>query len=180
MMYVKLKNQPVVEQYVSGGALGVSLLTSELEGEDVLLKANYLMRFPVKLFGNKDFLICQKTKLRKWTGWLSLEEKEREEIWVYITEHGRVYHMRTSCPYLDLSIQSISLSELEEKRNYSGGRYAECLRCEDKENSGLKVYITNYGDKYHSTIDCSGLKRNIFKKKLSETGGMQACSKCSK
>lgn len=180
MMYLKLQNDAEVKQYVSGGALGVSLLTSEFDGDYILLNANYVMRFPVKLFGNKDFLICQKARFRKWTGWRSVADGEERDIWIYLTEHGQVYHMRASCPYLDLSIQSIILAEVKEKRNYSGERYDECRVCENDENQMLRVYITNYGNKYHSTVDCSGLKRSIYQKRLSEVGGMRACSKCSK
>lgn len=179
MLYLKLKDDRRVEQYVSGGAVGVSLLASEFDGDYILLNVNYIMRFPVKLFGNQDFLICQKTRFRKWNGWHSVAETGDTGEWVYITENGTVYHMRTSCPYLDLSIQKISWTELSEKRNYGGERYDECERCGDEKNQTL-VYITNYGDKYHFTISCGGLKRTIYQKKLSEVGGMRACSKCSK
>lgn len=180
MMYLGLKDDKLLEQYVSGGAVGVSLLTSEFDGDYILLNANYVMRFPVKLFGNQDFLICQKTRFRKWNGWHSLAESGNYEEWIYITEYGEVYHMRASCPYLDLSIQKISRTEIDEKRNYGGEIYEECERCGDKKTPTSLVYITTYGDKYHFSINCGGLKRTIYQKKLSEVGGMRACSKCSK
>ncbi|MBQ8280383.1 MAG: hypothetical protein IJZ23_11115 [Roseburia sp.] len=179
MVCMKLKDDGPVEKYITGGALGVSLLASEFEGDYILLNANYVMRFPIKLFGYQDFLICHKTRFRKWTGWHAVSESDEAAEWVYITEHGEVYHMRTSCPYLDLSIQEVPLIELGERRNYSGEIYDKCELCKE-EREQKTVYITNYGDKYHLIIDCAGLKRTIYQKKLSEVGGMRACSKCVK
>lgn len=180
MLYLKLKDYAVVEQYIKGGSLGISLLASEFDGDYILLKADYIMEFPVKLFGTENFLMCQKTRFRKWTGWHSVDKADAEEVLVYITENGEVYHMRKSCPYIDLSIQKISWIQLQEKRNYSGEIYDACELCGDEGNQKSMVYITNYGDRYHCLISCSGLKRTIYTKKLSEAGGMPACSKCSK
>lgn len=180
MMYLKLKEDTVVGQYVSGGAAGVSLLTSEFDGDYILLRANYALRFPVKLLGQQDFLICQKTRFRKWTGWHSIFGESESEKWVYVTEYGQVYHSRMSCPYLDLTIQKISWTELAKKRNGSGKIYDRCERCGEEGEQLQAVYITKYGECYHFSIDCSSLKRTIYQKRLSEVGGMGACTKCSK
>lgn len=180
MLYLNLKDEPVVSQYVSGGAAGVSLLASEFEGDYILLNANYVMRFPVKLLGNQDFSIGQKTQFRKWNGWHSTSEHSGVIELVYVTEYGEVYHMRRSCAYLALSIQKVAYAELWTKRNYNGENYAECELCSAESNLWGEVYITDYGDRYHTTLDCGGLKRTIYQKRLSEIGGMPACKKCSK
>lgn len=185
MVYSELREDTVIAQFVKGGALGISLLNSEFQGDYILLKANYVMKFPIKLFGGKDFWISQKTRLRKWTGWHSLSINSEEET-VYVTMYGEVYHLRRSCPYLDLSIQKISAQELVSIRNANGGRYDECELCgmgiDLKESiySKQELYITNYGDKYHFSVTCNGLKRSIFQIKLSQVGGMAGCRKCSK
>lgn len=183
MMYSKLREDAVVTQFVKGGVFGISLLDSEFAGDYILLKADYVMKFPIKLFGSKNFLISQKTRLRKWIGWHSLNANSEEEI-VYVTTHGEVYHLRRSCPYLELSIHKIPARELVFIRNKSGGKYSECEIC----GMGLKkiiyfkqeVYITDYGDKYHFSVACNGLKRTIFQVKLSQVGEMAGCRKCSK
>lgn len=180
MLFVKLKDEELVEQYVSGGALGVSLLTSDCEGDYIMLNANYVMRFPIKLFGIQDFLICQRTQFRKWNGWhASTGNRDVIEL-VYVTEYGEVYHMRRSCTYLDLSIQKIAYVELSIKRNSDGEAFEACELCGEESMAAGYVYITNYGERYHSSLACSGLKRTIYQKQLSEVGGMPACTKCSK
>lgn len=179
MLSLKLKDDRFIEQYVSGGATGVMLAMSEFEGDYIELNANYIMKFPIKFWGKRDFLICQRTQFRKWNGWHGvLINPEIAEL-VYVTEYGEVYHMRRSCTYLNLSIQKILREELEIRRNYSGERYEICELCGDESDSAV-VYITNYGECYHNTITCSGLKRIIYQKLLSEVGGMPACTKCSK
>lgn len=180
ILLLKLKDEPLIEQYVSGGALGVSLITSEFDGDYILLNANYVMRFPVKLFGNQDFLVCQRSQFRKWNGWHGVVENNGAVELVYVTEYGEVYHMRRSCAYLDLSIQEISYGELNVKQNYKGNTYRRCELCSEEGMVLNNIYITNYGECYHYTITCSGLKRTIYQKLLSEVGGMPACAKCSK
>ena len=180
MLALKLENDALIRQYVSGGALGVSLLGSKFDGDDVLLNANYVMRFPVRLFGMRDFLVCQSTRYRKWNGWHEQSDIESVSAVVYVTEYGEVYHMRRSCPYLELSIQQISYADLGSERNRNGEVYDACERCKNESDKAGIVYITNYGESYHYTITCSGLKRTIFRQRLVEVGGLPACSKCSK
>ena len=179
LLYLALKDDEVVEEYVTGGAIGVGLLASEFDGDYILLKANYVMKFPVELLGKKTFLINQKTSFRKWTGWHAASEEDEDAI-VYVTKYGMVYHMRTSCPYLDLSIQTVLESEAKQKRNANEERYMACESCDGKKGTQGVVYITNYGNRYHYDIGCSGLKRIIYQKAMSEVGGMSACPKCWK
>ena len=178
-IYLKLKENTAIANYVSGGAMGINLLASEFDRDYILLKANYRVKFPVKLFRNIDFSITQKTRFRKWTGWHSLDETE-EELFVYITEYGDVYHLRKSCPYLDLSIHCVLKEQIPNLRNKNGEKYAKCQLCKKNEPEKDKVYITDYGNKYHDSINCTGLKRMIYQRKYSDLGGMSGCVKCSK
>lgn len=180
MLLGKLKDEPMIETYVYGGVFGISLFASEWEGDTIELRAEYVMRFPLKVFGIGDFLICQKSLFRKWNGWKSVDEKEAPPELVYVTEYGTVYHMRRNCAYLDLSIQKINASELPFQRNKNGERYQPCEICCEQERWIGSVYVTDYGTKYHGTMQCQGLKRIIYQKKISEVGGMPACGKCSK
>ena len=116
---------------------------------------------------------------RAWTGY-ELEGSATEtqaEINVYITPEGTVYHMSRFCTHLQLTILSCSFEELQDKRNESGGTYKSCLLCGGSINTG-KVYITTDGDRYHSSIKCSGLKRTIEVIPISQVGNRGRCSRC--
>ena len=178
LMYLELKEEDRIQQFVEGGVLGISLLTSEFSGDDVFLKAEYFVTFPVGLLGRHVFWIHQQTKFRKWTGYHPADSCGKEDVWVYVAETGTVYHQRRSCPYLDLSISKVSLESVARMRNKSGGKYTECNECGKKFSGSAFVYITDYGDRYHYDLGCSGLKRTVYQIRLSETGGRRACSKC--
>lgn len=180
MLLAELKEEERIGQYVKGGAAGVSLLTSQFETEMIVLNARYCMHFPIRFFGIQDFLVSQKSLFRKWNGWKNKEERGAADTLVYVTEYGTVFHMKRSCPYLELSIQKIDYEQLKEKKNANGETYKACERCAGKQSFSGNIYITNYGKKYHYDLNCQGLKRRIYQKRLSETGGMAACQKCSK
>ena len=179
-VYMELKEDEKIEQYISGGVLGVSLLASETEGDFITLEANYGMKFPVDLLGKKYFWIKQKASFRKWTGWRAINGNNAEDILVYITQYGEVYHQRKSCPYLSLSIQKVKLNQIWRLRNKSGGIYRACETCEGEKTRDRIVYVTDYGERYHYEVDCSGLKRTIYQKKLSEVEEKNPCPKCWK
>ena len=62
--------------YIRGGAMGISLLQSELAGDDVTLRASYEMRLPCVLLGTYDLHFVQCVQSRKWIGDRSLEQGE--------------------------------------------------------------------------------------------------------
>ena len=169
----QLLDQKAKMENTAGKSLGISLLTSDLTGDYLELKAVYQIRLPITLLGIHYFPMHQTVKARKWTG------DTKSEIagdWVYITPTGTVYHMSKGCPYLDLSIHSASSSAVSAMRNKSGGKYQKCSRCNSQYSD--KVYITDYGSVYHADLNCSGLKRTVNKIKKSDVGERGPCSKC--
>ena len=68
-MMKALKGRKEVEQYVTGGAAGVQVLQSELEGDFVDIHAEFRMRVPVRLLGKQEFKVVRRVRCRKWTGW---------------------------------------------------------------------------------------------------------------
>ncbi len=101
-----------------------------------------------------------------------------EDEYVYITETGSKYHRSMECSYLNIHPNSVSGTVIGSMRNKYGGKYHACERCHPSK-SGM-VFITDDGDRYHSTTSCSSLKRTLNIILLSEAlnNGYTPCSKC--
>lgn len=179
-LYKKLGKDRNVERYVAGGVWGMTLLTSDWEKDYLVLEVNYAVRFPVNLLGRHSFWMTQRTSFRKWTGWHAVRDTDVSQMMVYITENGVAFHRWKSCPFLSLSIKKVKKSETGNLRNDSGAKYKRCGNCGTKNAAAEEVYITRYGECYHTDVFCSGLKRTIYRIHFSETGGKHACPKCWK
>lgn len=169
--------------YLKGSAGTVTLLESHLmeDNDEIDLIAGYWVETPFPLLGLGKFHFRQRVHTRAFTGVDRREkEKAQEDTIVYVTETGKVYHRTLQCPYLKLSISTVRFGDLENLRNESGGKYKSCERCcrETVMNAADTVWITSYGDRYHTSGSCSGLKRNIREIRLSEAGNRPPCSKC--
>lgn len=157
-----------VNQYVKQGVHGIAFFGSIMDVDDsyVLLRVSYDMKY----MGARSFEI----KKRTYTGadWQARDAEETAaEKYVYVTDNQEVYHLTRQCSYLSLQIQPCSL-EMAKK-----GGYDACAYC-GTEKMGTNVYITSEGERYHSSIKCSGLKRTVYRKKKSEVQGLSACSRC--
>ena len=119
-------------------------------------------------------------RVRKWTGYDVLSEPEIiiEEERVYVTPMGKAYHKDRNCSYLNPKILSVATTKIEEYRNGDGERYKICRVCKDKTLTGICFY-TEYGNRYHTTLKCSGLRRTIYSVMLSEVEGRHLCNKCA-
>ncbi len=133
--------------------------------------------FAVVGFGSRGTV--QKVTVRSWTGYTgeSFQAGGKEEL-VYRTPEGEVYHRSRDCTYLRLTIRAVTSAELSDLRNESGGKYTPCEYCVRKQQAGVLVYITDYGNSYHNKSTCQGLKRTIMAVPLSQVGGLRSCSRC--
>lgn len=129
-----------------------------------------------------ELKVALRARVRTWTGRDGSggneqegEGKEKEET-VYVAVTGGVYHKDENCSHIKLSVQTVPRESLKNKRNASGGKYHACEKC--KGGSGSSVYVTVFGDKYHSSLGCSGLKRSVKEVPISKVKGWRACSKC--
>lgn len=124
--------------------------------------------------------LTARARTHAWTGYdrSGTETTEDGERIVYVTESGSVYHLSRSCTHLDLSIRPIPVGTQGEYRNSSGGNYRVCEVCGGPSPGQEMVYITNEGDRYHSSLTCSGLKRTIYEIPISQAGGRRVCSRC--
>lgn len=176
-LFIKnMQGRSEAASYVSGGIAGISLAKSAFAGYEIDLKAQYRMKLPVTIFGKKSFKFIQQASGRKWVG--QTADEGAEEVWVYITETGTVYHRLRTCSHLTLSVHSIPAAQITDARNDNDNKYRECSLCAGKNIENGQVYITDEGDCYHTDISCSGLKRTIQMVRLSDLTGWRGCSRC--
>lgn len=159
------------------------LLSSFLEdGEMIHLVMTYQMKLPIGGISIPGIHFLQRGSVRGWTGRSGssgdsvLEDSDGSVQTVYVTEHGTVYHKDLQCSHIRLSIRQVSRDGLKNLRNSSGGKYHACDKC--GKQGGNTVFITEDGDRYHSSLGCSGLKRTIREFSLEEAGSLRPCSKC--
>ncbi len=165
-------------EYIDGGIIGLNYLGSSAQGNYIDLQVKYNMTFPVGLLGKHTFSVSQRSKNRKWVGYDPAED-EWDGEYVYITEHGSVYHTDINCTYLYPSVSMVSVDEVGDKRNKSGGKYYKCSRCKNVANNGY-VYITDYGTAYHNSVACTEIKHNVSKVLYEDVKDtMAGCSKCA-
>lgn len=163
-----------------------SLVQSDLIHNDIIdLAVSYYPGKETILVPTPDTRAVLRARVRAWTGRRGSggeakpgdgDADETAQETVYVTATGKVYHKDLNCTHIKLSIQSVSRADISEHRNSSGGKYHACDRC--SAGIGSSVYITTYGDKYHGSLECSGLKRNILEVSMEEVSGWKACSKC--
>lgn len=121
---------------------------------------------------------------RNWTGEGGTEQQEtfsEEETVVYMTEHGRVYHLKRDCSYIKIDVVGVWGQEISKERNQSGAKYYPCEFCDPVISTGSQVFITEYGTRYHARSTCSAISRNVKEYALSEKKEeYPVCSKCGK
>lgn len=189
--YKNLKSNCLRSSCIKGGTLGVHFFCERFgdKKEEIELRANYLINFPINVFHVKNSPSVQKIRVRLFTGkemiytgkdWNSEEEIESKkgEQTVYITENGTVYHKDKNCSHIQLSIKTVPKTALEYARNISGAIYKKCEKCGSKNKEESTTFITLEGNRYHTTLNCSGLKRTVLKVKLSTVISWNCCLRC--
>lgn len=185
---VKLKNdivkligeERIDRSILNGGEKALSCWKSYMlpgTGE-IKIRVEYEVQLPVPLFGNPSARLCETFLINGWRGYGRTDLNSEDSELVYITENGMVYHEDYQCSYLHLSIRHIPWEQAELLRNLDGERYRPCESCWKGETMA-GIYITESGNKYHSSLNCNGLKRTIRTVTKAEAGGRRACSRCS-
>jgi len=163
---------------IEGGWDGISFLGTRYDSDsgDMTILAAYSLKVPFFYSFGAKIRLSQKVVHRAWIGKPSAGEGA-EEI-VYITQSGTVYHTSLACSHLKLSVSSVRKTAVSARRNADGSKYRPCEVCGEEEAD--TVYITNYGDRYHTNRNCPGLKRTIMSLPLSQVGGRPLCKTCKK
>lgn len=153
-------------------------LVGDITGTDECIDLIYPYKMSpyVSVIGFSEFRMYSRMRTRAWTGYDVEKACSEEEDIVYITEYGEVYHVTKSCSYLKLSIRAVDRNVVEELRNANGACFYLCEECGKKTTN--TVFVTSYGNRYHATLQCGSLKRNIREIPLSEIGNRNACKKC--
>ncbi|MBR1816134.1 MAG: hypothetical protein IJ763_05475 [Lachnospiraceae bacterium] len=170
-----IDDEELVEKYVSGGIGGISYLgtVSRDEEDYVVLRVNYSLKIDIPLMPNlskKRYIVMRQ---RAYIGESDDAKSERtdNDRYVYVTDNRDVYHDSRSCTHLSLSVHTSSDTYAR------ANGYTPCEFCGAQ--SGEQVYITDDGRRYHFNRNCSGLKRTIYRVRLSETGGLGGCQRCT-
>lgn len=184
-IYAKGKIEELAGNAASGGTL--HLLQSSFLVNDVIdIAGSYQRDHTFSVFPVKKVKAVLRARVRAWTGREGRSRKTSEEHGtgeassdgdtVYVAKTGTVYHKDPNCTHIKLSISCVDKASVGKRRNSHGEKYHACEHC--GANAGDEVYITSQGNRYHSSLECSGLKRNVRECKLSEVEGMRPCSRC--
>ncbi len=145
---------------------------SKMDGGMVDVVLSYNIKIP---FTSYQWTVTQRAKTKDWTG---IDLVEPGEI-VYITKYGSVYHRSKECKHLIININEVTLAQAKIMRNDSGHKYKRCSYCTKQKMSNLSsVFITPDGDRYHNSLDCLGLTRNVIEVDIKDVGDKSPCSSC--
>ena len=151
-------------------------------GDDIIdLVKRYRISVPFDLLNTYDPYALDRVRVRAFTGYDNSKHAkcsdEADEDKVYVTEYGSVYHRSLGCSHLNLNIRSVDYDKVSMERANDGSRYHACEYCCPPGSRPSSVYITDDGNRYHSTLSCGALKRTINEVSLSQTA-LPACKEC--
>lgn len=178
-----LSDNPGRNQIRNAQFLGSSYMK---EDDRIRLVLSYQVKPKFSLIKIPWTFFIQKAVVRGWTGrsgsTVSGGEaiKEDPHQRVYITDHGHVFHTDPDCKHLKLTIRETNREHLKAERNSSGSRYKPCAYCISHGKSTGPVYITPYGECFHTCLDCPGLTRTTHEIERGECMDMCECEDCQK
>lgn len=167
---------------IIGGRNGIDCSGSRTyPGSTIMdLSAYYQIEIPIMIFRIPIIAHEEIVRIKGWSGDEGKYVTNPKNEMVYVTNYGIVYHKELTCTYLELSIKPVQKEQLLELRNQSGGKYYACESCGGAVLNKKNVYITEYGERYHATLECNKLERNAYAIPLSDAYGLGGCSKCVK
>lgn len=153
-------------------------------GDDIIdLVKRYDIDVPFDFLNVYKPYAVDRVRVRAFTGYDNTRHgtsDNSEEELVYVTENGSVYHRSLGCSHLNFNIRTVSYMDVSKERANDGSKYYPCeYCCHSQGEHAPEVYITNDGNRYHSTLSCGALKRTIHEVPLS-TVGLPPCKECGK
>ncbi|MCR5775604.1 MAG: hypothetical protein K6G42_11025 [Lachnospiraceae bacterium] len=153
-------------------------------GEDIIdLVKRYRVEVAFDMLGAYDPYAVDRVRVRAFTGYDNLrqgqaEDREEEEM-VYVTDYGTVYHRSLGCSHLNLNVRAVDGGHVSEERANDGSRYYACEYCCRHGEIPATAYLTDDGNRYHSTLSCGALKRTVREVPLSQTT-LPPCKECGR
>lgn len=182
LLYENYGLKQLDDSLIEGDALGIRLFRSELQDDEgcIDLIVTYKVEPLLNLYNIGSLNFCNRAKIHAWTGYSLSKTDWLDDEYVYITEKGEVYHTNPNCTYLHVSVITTDYSQIENMKNADGKKYEKCKLCFDGSvvEEGGPVYVTGRGEAIHTSLGCLGLKRTVYKIKLSEVGDRKECSRC--
>ena len=176
MLQEYLPSDKRLERYVKGGKAGLLILYPvKMDAEGFFtVRLNYRLEIPAPFFKNLGMPIQIQVRQKAYTGYQKPSEEDNEGAYVYLAENGTVYHLTRDCSHLNLTIRPVGADRCREQ-------YAELTPCEYCGDEAADVYyITDTGERYHTSMECGGLKRTVRRVPLSDAQGYAPCSRCGK
>lgn len=176
----KVRTNKVSQKFLRHPLGIVNYAATEVNDKDLDVKVSTMMPLLAgqKFFGKRGYELGNRICVRRWNGFDPATGADGDEEIVYVTDTGEVYHQSTSCTFIKLSIHTASVSALGRIRSENGSIYHPCEEC----GSAISVvaYYTDYGDRAHSSLTCSKLKRTIHAiPKKEAVKHYRPCSKCA-
>ena len=167
----------------AAGNAGLSDTVDMITGKDDIIDLVKRYRFdvPFDLLDTYDPYIVDRVRVRAFTGYdnqsHSKDESGHPEEMVYVTEHGSVYHRSLGCSHLKLNIRPVDFGSVSSERANDGSKYYPCEYCMSYGTHPATVYVTDDGNRYHSSLSCPGLRRSIREVPLSQVS-LPPCKEC--
>lgn len=162
---------------IVGGRAGIMVSASvDEEQEIVKVAASYRLKIEIPFINSVSFFRKISARQRIYSGYVEHggEKETKDSDIVYVAENGSVYHTSLSCTHICLHIAGSGVENVLAQK-----KLQPCDKCIEEGEALSSLYITKYGDKYHSTMHCSGLKRTVRAITKEEAKGMKLCSRCA-
>lgn len=152
----------------------LSCFLSHVGEEEISLSVSYRVEPIIEIPGFSGFVLTNSFYSKGYTGF---RNDSMEEGYVYVTRGSKVYHTSTECLALKRTVEEISIDRIDDMRNSDGSKYYECARCKTKGKPSV-VYITPYGNRYHTSVECEDIKVKVYKLPIGEIGDRRKCYFC--
>lgn len=175
-------DEELLKQARVAEGLGGIWVNSEETDRKVRAEIYYRVNPANVLTEQKSKYYVMRLVYRNWTGEGGKEVEEtpeEEKETVYMTEHGKVYHIKRNCSYIKIDVVGMWAEQIDKERNESGAKYYPCEFCSPVITKGAQVFVTEYGTRYHARSTCSAIRRDVKEYSLEEVKEKYpVCSKC--
>lgn len=156
------------------GPEGLQFLESKISGDIYEIVVTYKISPLIPSTAFREFRMANRYYGHLWNGY-EIPGAEDDGEYVYVTENASVYHTDRECTHIRLAVRPVEITGIPDG-------YGPCEKCvQGKEyfsKNDLIYYVCKEGERYHSRLDCSGLKRTVYRIKRGESGGYRECSRC--